>query len=603
MTGALSTWIAKTVMAIVKGQPSGSDVHVPAPLGSKEDRVRKFDTQPPLDNLEATILKAALEESEQTPAPKSEPAPDPPAAVAPKPGERRIATVAVRHGDHLLMGKRRDNGKWTVPGGHVDPGEDFHQGAVRELAEESGITAPPEHVKPLGEPERKKAHGGGDTIHVQPYMYDLAEKPKTSMREDPDGEVYRWHWVDVSEGLPAHIQKDLHVPAEHNTLMHRLGLCGGEEPVEKDQGNDPGDVDDLHQLVSGMDWEMGTAPGLEEDDARELALVNLADDPGYYRALRVGNHQDETEECPFAEDGLCLDLASGQSREPGFLGVDTYPYDHGTVVHDLTQGVPFADESASTIMLRNAPDLDLDDSAYDLFDEIQRVLKPGGQFIHEGAEALPEDVHPGLVQTRHDVSQVQKEGGDAAGWHRQYFTRLDPATANDAEPRVSPAQGDDLQTADEALAQVALSYYLEEAEPVQKSGAQPLGTRLAKIVKMSSKLQVAYCVVLSPEEMDEDEDFMLAPDILKACHYYMENSRVIGSNHTKQISACPVECYCAPIDFEMDGGPYGPQLVKKGAWVIGIKVYDAAEWAKIESGEYQGVSVSGFGHRDKMQMN
>jgi 8-oxo-dGTP diphosphatase len=45
---------------------------------------------------------------------------------------------------HILLIKRRWNpyeGHWALPGGHVDAGEDTEAAAVRELKEETGITA------------------------------------------------------------------------------------------------------------------------------------------------------------------------------------------------------------------------------------------------------------------------------------------------------------------------------------------------------------------------------------------------------------------------------------------------------------------------------
>ena len=51
----------------------------------------------------------------------------PAAAVAIKDDERR-----------LLLTRRRDDGTWCLPGGHVQPGESWAQAGVREVEEETG---------------------------------------------------------------------------------------------------------------------------------------------------------------------------------------------------------------------------------------------------------------------------------------------------------------------------------------------------------------------------------------------------------------------------------------------------------------------------------
>jgi len=40
----------------------------------------------------------------------------------------------------MLLVRRCDTGDWELPGGHVDPGESAADAAVRETAEESGLT-------------------------------------------------------------------------------------------------------------------------------------------------------------------------------------------------------------------------------------------------------------------------------------------------------------------------------------------------------------------------------------------------------------------------------------------------------------------------------
>ena len=151
--------------------------------------------------------------------------------LADKP-DKRVATVAVMHGSHLLMGKRRDNGKWTTPGGHANDGEDLHSAAVRELEEESGIKAEEHEIEPLAEP-KIVWNDKGETVQVQPFKHEPSDRPSTSMKEDPDGEVHRWKWVDTAKGLPDDIKKDLHVPIERNALMQSLGLHSGSKDVKK----------------------------------------------------------------------------------------------------------------------------------------------------------------------------------------------------------------------------------------------------------------------------------------------------------------------------------------------------------------------------------
>lgn len=127
-------------------------------------------------------------------------------------------TVAVMCAGHLLMGKRRDNGKWTLPGGGMNPGEAPIAGALRELREEAGIVAG--SLQPLA--SEVVAGRSGRKVEVHCFRADFAARPTTRTAQDPDEEVANWEWIDISGGLPATIAQHLQSP--RNLLLQKLGL-------------------------------------------------------------------------------------------------------------------------------------------------------------------------------------------------------------------------------------------------------------------------------------------------------------------------------------------------------------------------------------------
>jgi len=70
---------------------------------------------------------------------------------------RRFSGVALVAPSGALLMQERDEhpildpGRWGVPGGHLDDGETFLAGAVRELEEETGVALPPEALTLVAE--------------------------------------------------------------------------------------------------------------------------------------------------------------------------------------------------------------------------------------------------------------------------------------------------------------------------------------------------------------------------------------------------------------------------------------------------------------------
>ncbi|MFJ5927155.1 NUDIX hydrolase [Kitasatospora sp. NPDC092948] len=55
-----------------------------------------------------------------------------------------VAVVPVDDEGRVLLGRRADNGRWSLVGGIIDPGEQPADAAVRECLEETGVTVRPE---------------------------------------------------------------------------------------------------------------------------------------------------------------------------------------------------------------------------------------------------------------------------------------------------------------------------------------------------------------------------------------------------------------------------------------------------------------------------
>lgn len=92
---------------------------------------------------------------------------------------RRAARVVVRAGEQVLLMRDSDPGVpgscwWVTPGGGVDDGESWHQAALREVREETGLELQPEELLgPIA--GRVVRHGYSDQILTQTEQFFIAD--------------------------------------------------------------------------------------------------------------------------------------------------------------------------------------------------------------------------------------------------------------------------------------------------------------------------------------------------------------------------------------------------------------------------------------------
>ncbi len=129
--------------------------------------------------------------------------------------QREVALVLCADGQgRFLFGKRNDDGLWTLPGGHCEPGEDPVVAAARELYEEAGLR--PISMTPFKTVE-PTAHG-----RARLHFFSALATGTPHGSHDPDQECDKWEWVDVRNGIPSNIFDHLHGPPGDANLIRQV---------------------------------------------------------------------------------------------------------------------------------------------------------------------------------------------------------------------------------------------------------------------------------------------------------------------------------------------------------------------------------------------
>lgn len=115
-----------------------------------------------------------------------------------------VAAAVVDFDGRLLLGRRRGDGLYGVPGGKLEPGETLRRGCSRELLEETGLRAAPHDLVEVGYCEREDvqqiifwfwvAKYLGHPRNMEPHKCDGWEFRPLPLDEDciPGLRIFKW---------------------------------------------------------------------------------------------------------------------------------------------------------------------------------------------------------------------------------------------------------------------------------------------------------------------------------------------------------------------------------------------------------------------------
>lgn len=114
-------------------------------------------------------------------------------------------TAVVIRGEEVLLVERADNGIWAPVTGIVDPGEEPADAAVREVAEETGITAVPERLAWV-HATAPVTHVNGDRAQYLDHVFVMRWVAGEPYPADDESTDARWYPCAALPDMPDRMQ-------------------------------------------------------------------------------------------------------------------------------------------------------------------------------------------------------------------------------------------------------------------------------------------------------------------------------------------------------------------------------------------------------------
>lgn len=128
--------------------------------------------------------------------------------------------------------------------------------------------------------------------------------------------------------------------------------------------------------------------------------------------------------------------------------------------------------------------------------------------------------------------------------------------------------------------------------------------RFIPFCKIEPQKHLVYGIVYEPETLDGEGDYAEEAVIEEAAHTFLSDYKSLRLMHSQPLprhQAVVVESYIAPLDFSFPASTLQKSenlAVRKGSWILVVKVLNEELWEKIQAGELTGFSMGGYLFRE-----
>jgi ADP-ribose pyrophosphatase YjhB (NUDIX family) len=114
-----------------------------------------------------------------------------------------VAALCRDGSGRILLVKQADSGKWSTPGGAIEPDETPEEAAIREVQEETGLAIVVNGLRAVvGGPEYRTVYSNGDQLSYVAIVFDASVVGGEPSPDNEETTEVAWFHIEDLAGAP-----------------------------------------------------------------------------------------------------------------------------------------------------------------------------------------------------------------------------------------------------------------------------------------------------------------------------------------------------------------------------------------------------------------